>query len=71
MWEVLGRSRCPTLVIRGTRSDMFAAENVEKVRAANAAFQIVEVDSGHNVALDNPAGFLAAVRPFLQQVEAQ
>jgi len=70
MWEVLGRIRCPTLVIRGARSDMFAAETVEKVRAANARFQIVEVDSGHNVAVDNPDGFLAAVRPFLREVEA-
>lgn len=69
MWEVLGRIRCPALVIRGTRSDMFAAETVEKVRAANAAFQIVEVDAGHNVALDNPHAFLSAVQPFLRKLE--
>jgi pimeloyl-ACP methyl ester carboxylesterase len=71
MWQVLERLRSPTLVIRGTRSDMFAAEMVDKVRAANARIRVVEVDSGHNVAVDNQAGFLSAVRPFLQQVEAQ
>jgi esterase len=71
MWQVLARIACPTLVIRGTRSDMFAAETVDKVRAANARIRVVEVDSGHNVAVDNQVGFLSEVRPFLQQVEAQ
>lgn len=70
MWQVLERLRCPTLVIRGARSDMFAAENVAKMRAANARIQVVEVDSGHNVAVENRAGFLSAVIPFLKQVEA-
>jgi pimeloyl-ACP methyl ester carboxylesterase len=70
MWQTLGRLQCPTLVVRGTRSDMFAAETVAKVRAANARIQVIEVDAGHNVAVDNPQAFLAAVRPFLKQVEA-
>jgi len=71
MWQTLGRLQCPTLVIRGTRSDMFAAETVAKVRDANPRIQLVEVDSGHNIAVENREGFLSAVRPFLQQVEAR
>ena len=71
MWQTLGRLQCPTLVIRGTRSDMFAAETVVKVRDANARIELVEVDSGHNIAVENREGFLSAVRPFLQQVEAR
>ena len=71
MWQVLGRLQCPTLVLRGTRSDMFAPETAAKVRAANARIALVEIDAGHNVAADNREGFLAAVRPFLAQVEAQ
>jgi pimeloyl-ACP methyl ester carboxylesterase len=71
MWQVLERIGCPTLVIRGARSDTFAAETVAKVRAANTRFRIVEVESGHNVAVENQAGFLAEVRPFLQRVEPQ
>lgn len=70
MWQALARLECPTLIVRGARSDMFAAENVAKVRAANARIRMAEVDAGHNVAGDNPEGFLAAVRPFLEQVEA-
>ena len=69
MWQALARVQCPTLVVRGTRSDMFAAETVAKMRAANARIQVVEVDAGHNVAADNPEAFLSALRPFLQRVE--
>jgi pimeloyl-ACP methyl ester carboxylesterase len=71
MWQVLGEVECPTLVIRGARSDMFAAETVAKVRAANPRIAVVEVDGGHIVAGDNPQGFLAALRPFLAQLEAR
>lgn len=70
MWQALARLECPALVVRGARSDMFAAATVAKVRAANPRLRIVEVDAGHNVAGENPEGFLAAVRPFLEQVEA-
>jgi esterase len=65
MWQVLADVRCPALVVRGARSDMFALETVAKMQAANARMRVLEVDAGHNVAGENPAGFLAAVRPFL------
>jgi esterase len=71
MWQVLGRLACPTLVVRGERSDMFAPETVAKVEAANPRIGVVEVDGGHNVAGDNPHGFLAAVRPFLAGLETK
>jgi pimeloyl-ACP methyl ester carboxylesterase len=69
MWQVLGEIACPTLVIRGARSDMFAPETVAKVKAANPRIGVVEVDGGHDVAGDNPQGFLGALRPFLSQLE--
>jgi esterase len=65
MWQVLADVQCPALVVRGARSDMFAPETVAKMQAANARMRVVDVDAGHNVAGENPAGFLAAVRPFL------
>ena len=70
MWQVLGELACPTLVVRGAQSDMFAPETVARVKAANPRIDVVEVDGGHNVAGDNPQGFLAAVRPFLASVKA-
>ena len=48
---------------------MFAPETAERVKAANPRIRLVEVDGGHNVAGDNLAGFVAAVRPFLAQLE--
>jgi len=71
MWQVLGELRAPTLVIRGARSDIFAPQTVERVKAANARIRLVEVDAGHNVAGDNLAGFLGAVRPFLASLEEE
>ena len=69
MWPVLGELRCPVLVIRGTRSDLFAAETVGKVTAANPHIRLAEVGAGHNVAAENPEGFLAALKPFLASLE--
>jgi len=71
MWQVLGELACPTFVVRGAQSDMFAPETVAKVKAANARISLVEVDGGHNVAGDNPQGFLAAIRPFIAGLESR
>jgi esterase len=67
MWQLLGEVRCPILSMRGTRSDMYAAETVAKMRAANPRLQVVEVDAGHNIAGENPEGFLNAVGAFLKE----
>jgi pimeloyl-ACP methyl ester carboxylesterase len=69
MWQVLAEIECPTLVVRASRSDLFAPETVPKVRAANPRFTITEVDSGHDVASDNPTALVAAVEPFLAKLE--
>ena len=49
---------------------MFAAEAVDKVRAANAHITLVEVASGHNIPGENPAALAAAIRSFLTQLES-
>ncbi len=65
MWAALARVRCPVLVVRGSRSDMFAAETVQKVRDANGALTLVEVDASHDVAGDAPKELVAEVINFL------
>ena len=70
MWDVIGRVKCPILSVRGARSDMYAPETKAKMVAANPQVRVVEVDAGHNVAGENLPGFLDAVRPFLQSLEA-
>ena len=69
MWQILAAITCPTLVLRGSRSDLFAAETVAKLRAANPRFTVIEVDAPHNVHGENPDGFLAAVKPFLASLK--
>jgi pimeloyl-ACP methyl ester carboxylesterase len=69
MWQLIGEVRCPILSMRGSRSDMYAPQTKEKMRAANARVSIVEVDAGHNIAGENPQAFLAALRPFLASLE--
>lgn len=67
MWQLVAEVRCPILSIRGARSDMYAPETAEKMKAANSRLKVVEVDAGHNVAGENLQGFLAALRPFLEE----
>ena len=66
MWQLIDAVTCPILSLRGTRSDMYAAETADKMRAANPRLRVVEIDAGHNIAGDNPAGFVAAVQAFLK-----
>jgi pimeloyl-ACP methyl ester carboxylesterase len=65
MWKALARLRLPTLVVRGTRSALFAAETVAKVKAANPLIRVAEVDAGHNVAGENITALVAALRAFI------
>src|SRR5881396_830843 len=69
MWQLIGEVRCPLLSMRGTRSDLYAAETVQKMQAANPRLQLVEVEAGHNIAGENPQGLIAALRPFLAAFE--
>jgi esterase len=71
MWQLIAEVRCPLLSMRGARSDMYAAETKEKMQAANPRLQVVEVDAGHNIAGENPQGFLTALRAFLAALEAK
>ena len=62
MWQLIGEVRCPMLSLRGTRSDMYAPETAPKMKAANPRLQVAQVDAGHNIAGENPQGFLAALK---------
>jgi pimeloyl-ACP methyl ester carboxylesterase len=70
MWQAIGEVRCPILSMRGARSDMYAPETMEKMKAANPRLQVVEVDAGHNIAGDNQEAFLKEVESFLSRIES-
>jgi len=64
MWSLIGEVRCPILSLRGRRSDLYAAATAAKMKAANPRLEVVEVDAGHNIAGDNPEGFVQAVKKW-------
>jgi pimeloyl-ACP methyl ester carboxylesterase len=65
-WDLLKTIDCPTLLIRGAESDALSRESAEHMVAVIPDCRLIEVErAGHSVPLDNPEGFLAAVRPFL------
>jgi pimeloyl-ACP methyl ester carboxylesterase len=69
MWQLLGEVRCPILSLRGARSDMYAADTVPKMKAANTRLQVAEVPgAGHDIAGDNPQGLVSALGVFLEEV---
>lgn len=69
LWDAVAKLTCPTLVVRGGNSDIFAHETMVKMEEVIPDCSIVTVpDAGHLVAGDNPADFLAAVREHYARV---
>ncbi len=66
LWDSVKLIDCPTLITRGERSDLFAAETMEKMCEVIADCTGVTIaNAGHLVQGDNPPGFLAAVQEHL------
>jgi pimeloyl-ACP methyl ester carboxylesterase len=65
MWQVLGEVRCPILSVRGRQSNMYAPETVAKMKAANSRLEVVEVDAGHDIAGENEAALVEALRKWI------
>ncbi len=69
LWECVARITCPTLVIRGDRSDLFAEETMRKMQEVIADCETVTISgAGHLVQSDNPKDFVIAVRKLLGRV---
>jgi pimeloyl-ACP methyl ester carboxylesterase len=65
-WAALANISSPTLLVRGADSDILSHEQAARMVSLIPNCRLVEVpESGHSVPLDNPTGFLNAVRTFL------
>ena len=64
-WQALESIRCPTLIVRGSTSDILSRTCAERMLGVIADARLVEVDAGHAVPLENPSAFLAAVQSFV------
>ena len=70
LWEAVAKISCPTLVVRGGDSDIFANETMEKMSEVIPNCSTVTVpNAGHLVAGDNPTDFLAAVSNFYKEIK--
>jgi pimeloyl-ACP methyl ester carboxylesterase len=69
LWETVAKITCPTLVLRGGDSDIFAEETMEKMRQVIPDCATVTIPrAGHLVAGDNPVDFLVAVREHYDRI---
>ncbi|MEV0263820.1 alpha/beta hydrolase [Streptomyces sp. NPDC050617] len=68
-WESVD---CPTLLIRGTESEVLTHDHAREMIARRAGrAQLAELPAGHVVHRDAPEQFAAAVRSFLSQLPAE
>ena len=68
LWDEVPRITCPTLVVRGGRSDVFHDEDAIKLASALPRGSWVRVeDAGHTVQGGNPRALVAELRRFLSR----
>ncbi|MFD1538912.1 alpha/beta fold hydrolase [Nonomuraea guangzhouensis] len=68
LWPHVEALRCPTLVLRGARSDFLPAETCAEMAARQPLITWEEIpEAGHYVHDDNPAGYLAVLLRFLDR----
>ena len=66
LWPALERITCPTLLARGTETDLLTAATARQMIDALPQGTLAEIErAGHMVFEDNPADFIAAVRNWL------
>jgi pimeloyl-ACP methyl ester carboxylesterase len=53
-WDALASIACPTLVVRGTRSNVLTEAVARRMVQTLADGRLMELDAGHNVPLDRP-----------------
>jgi len=69
LWTFMDRVKCPTLLVRGAKSDVLTPAAAQAVldRVPTAELAVVE-NAAHLVPGDNPAGFADAVNPFFDRI---
>jgi esterase len=66
LWPVVRRIKVPTLIMRGSESDIFAVETAKRMQEPIPGSRFVEIQgAGHSIPADAPEAFEKAVREFL------
>lgn len=61
LFTILARIEAPTIVLRGTRSNVLSVEVARRMVDVLRDGELIEVDAGHNVALERPAETASAI----------
>jgi pimeloyl-ACP methyl ester carboxylesterase len=64
LWDALRAIRCPVLLVRGTRSNVLSADVAQRMITTLTKGRLIELDAGHNVALDRAKELAEAVVAF-------
>ena len=64
LWPMLTDMKIPTMVIRGSESNMFEAATLDKIKQLNPRAATVELAGSHDLAGDNPDGLAKVVNGF-------
>jgi pimeloyl-ACP methyl ester carboxylesterase len=65
-WAELGEIQGPTLVVKAANSTSLPDDVAERmVSTLGNGRRAAVIDTGHSVHIENPAGLIAAIRPFL------
>jgi pimeloyl-ACP methyl ester carboxylesterase len=66
LWPAVRRIKVPTLIMRGSESDIFTVETAQRMHDLIPGSQFVEIQgAGHAIPADAPDAFEKAVREFL------
>lgn len=69
LWDAVPRVSCPTLVVRGSQSDIFYDEDAERLAVALPRGSWIRIEgAGHTVQGDQPKALVDALRSFFAQV---
>jgi esterase len=66
LWPVVRRIKVPTLIMRGSESDIFTVDTAKRMQELIPGSRFVEIrGAGHAIPADAPEAFEQAVREFL------
>lgn len=64
-WDILPNIQCPTLLIHGTLSDLQTPDIARRTRDAIPNCELVEIEAGHLLHLEQPGECIRVVEDFL------
>jgi esterase len=71
LWAAWRAVSCPVLLVRGSDSDVLAADTAQRMLAENPKVSFASIpDCGHSITLDRPDGLLEVVTPWLAATAA-